>query len=132
MNTTAGKVATELRRVADALDKEPEAEVVRPLCFFYPDDKAGVETLVRLLPHPLDKFSDGVDHFDNIGVDVRGGSENAVWVRASINRYKTCHKVQVSTKVEPAHVIPAHDEIVVPEREVPVYAWHCPPLLGEQ
>ena len=75
MITTAGAVATELRRVADALDKEPEAEVVRPLCFFYPEDKAGMENLVRLLPHPLDKFSDGKDEFSNIGIEMRGGPE---------------------------------------------------------
>ena len=62
MSTTAGSVAIELRRIADALDKEPDATVEPPMVTFYcnnyllPDKgKAVFLKTIHLLPKPLSK-----------------------------------------------------------------------------
>jgi hypothetical protein len=128
----ASEVAANLRRLAAALESEPETIVTRPLCFFYPDDKQELSTITRLLPRPLAKFAEGEGEYDNIGVEVGSGSEEAVWVRASINRSKTCERVQTGTKIVPSCVLSAREETVIPERVVPIYAWHCPPILAPE
>ena len=52
----ASEVAAELRRVAGALEQEPEAELMRPsLGFFSWDQKEQFLNAVRLLPRPLAK-----------------------------------------------------------------------------
>ena len=54
--TTAGAVAAELRRIADALDKEPEAEIVKPTVWFWSyDHRASFLNLIRLIPRPIEK-----------------------------------------------------------------------------
>ena len=127
----ASEVANALRELADHLERGAETEVVRPLVFFYPDNKDQLATISRLLPRPLNKFTEGDGEFDKIGVDVRKGDAEPIWIRASISRYSSCERIQVGTKLEPEHVIPAREETIVPEQEVPVYAWHCPPILTE-
>jgi hypothetical protein len=57
--TTAGAVAIELRRLADALDKAPETEVKQPSLYFYHwGEKELFLNVVRLLPRPLAKAND--------------------------------------------------------------------------
>jgi hypothetical protein len=54
--TTAGAVATELRRVADALDMEPEARVCKAdLWFWNGGNKEGFVNVARLIPRPFTK-----------------------------------------------------------------------------
>ena len=54
--TTAGAVATELRRIADALDNEPGANVVKArLWFWNGGNKESFLNLIRLAPRPLKK-----------------------------------------------------------------------------
>ena len=50
-------------------------------------------------------------------------------VRAAGYRAHICEKIEVGVKIVPAHIIPAQKEQLVPEREVPIYEWRCPPLL---
>jgi hypothetical protein len=104
----AGEVAAELRRIADALDKEPEAEVKRPLCFFYPDSKEEFLTLARILPHPLEKLYGAAD--DLYAKYTLDGKSPSVWLRAEIERSKIC------TLISPA--IPAK--------------YECEPLLSQE
>ena len=54
------------------------------------------------------------------------------------SRSNVCERVQVGTKIEPEHIIPAQAEQFIPaqaeqfipEREVQVYGWRCPSLLA--
>jgi hypothetical protein len=110
----AGEIATELRRVADALDKEPETALPQPLLSFYCNDhgaadkgKAVFLATVRLLPRPLTKApSDTVYQVEH----GRNDSEAAIWLRAQIDRSSVC------TVIEPAK--PA--------------VYDCPALLSEE
>lgn len=75
MITTAGKVATELRKLADALDKEPEALTVRADIYFsctYDGDngKAAFLNLARMLPRPFAKYPDQDRYW------LKGGNES--------------------------------------------------------
>ena len=96
----AGEIAAELRRVADALDREPEAKLPQPMLSFYCNDygaadkgKAQFLQTVRLLPRPLAKEpSDTVYQIEH----GRNDAAAAVWIRAQINRSSVC------TIVEPA------------------------------
>jgi len=55
MKTTAGNAAIELRRLAAALDAQPDAEIEQPYVSFYCEAKAPFLALVHLLPRPLKK-----------------------------------------------------------------------------
>ena len=95
MNPKASEVAAELRRIADALDKEPETEVKRPLFFFYCDTKDQFLATARLLPRPLAKKLDGDDGdtYQKLCLEsdiVKG----PIWVRTTINRSLMCRLVK--------------------------------------
>ena len=54
-------------------------------------------------------------------------------VKGYFQRDAVCARVQVGTKNEPEHIIPAQpatEEKIVPAREVPIYEWRCPSLLA--
>ena len=111
MAITAGMVALELRRIADALDREPDAEVVAPMMTFYcnsysaPDKgKQVFLNTVRLLPRPL------VKEFSGITIEIENPNKSVVWLRASIAREVVC-------------------EIVEPARPA---VYNCAPLLSDQ
>ena len=57
----AHEVATELRRIADALDRDPEAGVQKPYVSFYCYEKEMFLRTARILPRPLGK------KYDNYG-----------------------------------------------------------------
>ena len=62
--TTAGEIAIELRKLADALDKEPEAEIEHISISSYHLDvkmKSKFLNLARLLPRPLAKEYSNTD-----------------------------------------------------------------------
>jgi|ERR1035437_253782 hypothetical protein len=92
---TAGAVASELRRIADALDKEPGAEIEKvSLYFSHLSHKDKFLTLARLLPRPLLKSY--TSNNDNEGdLELRYDSA-ALSLNAYINRSAVC------TVVEPA------------------------------
>ena len=105
MAITAGMVALELRRIADALVKEPEAEVTRPSLWFWCwSNKDEFLNLVRLLPRPLTK-----DYTDDSELIMRGEYE-AIDFQCRINRSAVC------TLIEPAK--PA--------------VYNCEPLLSDE
>lgn len=104
----AGEVAAELRRIADALDREPEAEVKRPLCFFYPGAKEEFLTLARLLPRPLAKKNADLD--SEYPKYILEHQHDAVWLKVQIDQSRVC------TLISPA--IPAK--------------FKCEPLLSEE
>ncbi|HWF62905.1 MAG TPA: hypothetical protein VN666_21715 [Nitrospira sp.] len=51
----ASEVAAELRKVADLLDREPEAEIKKPLISAGSDEKDEFLAIARLMPRPFKK-----------------------------------------------------------------------------
>lgn len=98
------EIANELRRIADALEREPEAQLIKPMLSFYNSDKAQFMLSARLLPRPLAK--EVTEHEYTL---ENGRKDGAVWLRTKCDRNKVC------TLVTPA--IPA--------------VYECPPLLSE-
>lgn len=102
----ASVVAAELRRIADSLDKEPEAEIQQALISFYHWSDSGKEQFlneVRLLPHPLKKkYTD-----DEVALEHEAPGAR---VYAKIRRTAICRLIR------PA--IPAE--------------YDCDPILSEQ
>ena len=89
--TTAGAVAAELRRMADALDKEPEANIVKGnLWFWNGENKESFLNLVRLVPRPLKKVYE-----EGIGASVIATHEtDALTIELRIARNSVCQIVE--------------------------------------
>jgi hypothetical protein len=51
----AGEVAIELRKLADSLDQQPDADITRPWVYFYGYNKKEFLSVVKILPRPLKK-----------------------------------------------------------------------------
>lgn len=105
MSYTASQVATELRRIADALDKNPELNL-RPYLSISAgdDDKDEFMALARTMPRPMEK---GVDFAGTPYEDFT--LTHGFW-RIKIPRSKMC------VLVEPAR----------PER------YECPSILSPE
>jgi hypothetical protein len=89
---SAGKVAAELRKLADALDTNPEAVVTKPWINFYGYDKATFAAVVKLLPRPLAKKVDGGDEsYRRIRVEYKS---EAIDIDASVPQHLTCELVE--------------------------------------
>ena len=100
MMTTTGAVAIELRRVADALDKEPEAPIESPVLGFYCDSytandkgKSGFLALARIMPRPLEKKPDDITFRLNYKTD-------ALFVSMQISRKMVCKLVKPAQPAE--------------------------------
>jgi hypothetical protein len=111
MNPTAGQVATEFRRIADALDKEPDTEVEPPMVSFYCNSYAATDkgkqvflNVVRLLPRPLAKKP------SETIMEVENPNKAVVHLRAWIDRNNVC-------------------ELIEPAKPA---VYHCVPLLSDQ
>lgn len=107
-NITAGQLATELRNLADALDKQPDTPVVGGSLYFscnYRGDtgKKAFISLAKLLPHPLAKKPDDCNYC------LKGGND-ALTTELYIERSQIC------TLIEPAK--PA--------------VYDCPSILSEE
>jgi hypothetical protein len=102
----ASEVATELRKLADALSVEPDAEIKRPDIMVYHwgnESKEAFLTLCRLIPRPLQKkYTD-----DRMRVEY---SSAGLGITLSVPRSAVCRIV------EPAK--PA--------------VYECEPLLSDQ
>lgn len=96
MSTTAREVAQELRRLADALDKEPDAALPQPLvCFYCSQDKDAFLALARILPRPIFK------NFGEKEIELTYGNKysskqaenGAIWLYARVDRASMCRIV---------------------------------------
>lgn len=103
----AGEVAQELRKLADALDKEPEILIPQAFmflsCRYESNGREMFLNLARLMPRPLVKKQDGAD----LELTYRG---DALSVKAYVEQSKVC------TLKEPAR--PA--------------VYECEPLLSQE
>jgi hypothetical protein len=89
---SAGKVAAELRKLADALDTNPGIEITKPWVNFYGYDKATFAAVVKLLPRPLaKKVDDGDVSYRRIRVEYKS---EAIDVDASVPQHLTCELVE--------------------------------------
>jgi hypothetical protein len=83
----AKNVAVEFRKLADSLDKNPEAEVNRPfVSFSYYDEKERFLATARLIPRPIQKSNE----YEELAMTYR--SDN-ILVRASIPQSNACKLV---------------------------------------
>jgi hypothetical protein len=99
----AHEVANELRKLADALDKEPDTQLTKPMVSFYNDTKDQFLATARLFPRPLKKDVSGERYL------LENDSSSTVWWRSVADRKLVC------AVIEPAK--PA--------------VYDCPPLLTE-
>ena len=74
----ARDVANELRKLADALDKEPKTEVAQPLFSFINNTKEKFMASARLLPRPLAK----VIQQDFVALENPNHREEPIWYRS--------------------------------------------------
>lgn len=100
-------MAAELRKVADALDKEPEAEMCDPLLSFAPANKTTLVNLAKLLPRPIEKSYQDFCGTPTIQLDYKADALR-VWVKA--DRDIACRIIR--------HAIPAQ--------------YDCEPLLSTE
>lgn len=88
----AGLVAIELRRLADALDAQPDAEIIKPMVTFFGYDKASFLSTVRLMPRPLTKR---VTEVGSTWARLRVDHENrSIDITASVPQSLTCELVE--------------------------------------
>ena len=95
MNPRAGAVAIELRRIADALDREPNTEVEPPMMMFYCNSyfakdkgKQVFLNVVRLLPRPLVKKP------SETSIELENPNKAVVHLRVCIDRDVVCELIE--------------------------------------
>jgi hypothetical protein len=107
---TAAETATELRRIADALDKAPDLELNPYLAIrAEDDDKETFLALAKIMPRPMEK-----------GIDFKGTTYEDYKLEHDFWRIKIPHS-NICTLVEPAK--PARYEcpsILSPEEEAAI------------
>ena len=94
----ANEVASQLRAVADALDKQPDAEIVKPMLHFYHGYSGTKEeflSLARVFPRPFDK-GDGYNHTEY----TLTHDADALQIYASIDRSTVCRLVKAAQPAE--------------------------------
>lgn len=102
----ARELARELRKMADALDKEPNAPIVRAYLNFYHCGKEAKEAFVALahaLPHPLQKKY--IEDVLRLEYDT-----SVMRIVSSIDRTAVCHLIE-------------------PAREA---VYECDPILSDE
>lgn len=89
---TAHEVATELRKLADSLDKQPEAVVRKAWVSFYCDRKDEFLNTARLLPRPVKKSENHPERpYSRIKLEYMSDAMDAY---ASIEKSKTCELIE--------------------------------------
>jgi hypothetical protein len=105
---TAGQVAMELRKLADSLDAQPDAQINRAWISFYSHEKDLFLNVARILPRPLTKnVEDEGSRWSRL--KIKCTSFESIDVNASVDQSLTC-------------------EIVEPARPA---VYRCEPILSE-
>jgi hypothetical protein len=84
-------VAAEFRKLADALDKEPDAECVRPVVGFFCNSKEQFITAATAMPRPFKKK----DSWDGKEIDLDYNTK-VVIVRVQVPKSLTCTLVKAA------------------------------------
>lgn len=121
-----------LRKVADFFEQHPE---VMPLGWMRGGEfEACPETfnIPNQTKQQLSIAAKALGHADKVLTDSHFTIHGLVGGHA-IDFYNTresvCERVVVGTKVVPAHILPAREEMVIPESVQEVYEWKCPDSL---
>lgn len=104
----AANVAIELRKLADAFDAQPEAEVIKPWITFYGYAKEPFLATVRLMPRPLKKKVE---------------DEGSKWARVKVEYVSEAMDIAVSAPQS------LTCEVVEPAKPA---VYRCAPLLSEE
>lgn len=67
--------------------------------------------------------------YDETNVTVSRQFSEQVTVAVFAPRAKVCRRVVLGARVLPARIVPATDEIRIPEARVDIVEWQCGPLL---
>lgn len=93
MKITAGMVASELRKLADGLDKEPDAEIASQVhLFFHCSSKSEFLSVVRAMPRPLKKSID--DEGKSCAARNIEYDSPALWINTRAPLSLTCTLIQ--------------------------------------
>lgn len=90
----AHEIATELRKLADALDTQPEADLVRPFLSWHhhsEGEKGSFISIAKILPRPFKKTVDNLGN--NPIIDIQYQSDS-ITVYAQIPQSLTCELVE--------------------------------------
>jgi hypothetical protein len=102
-NPTAGQVAAELRKLADALDNGPDVEIYNVYCNLSVKTKESFLAVARALPKPFWKVPDGNEYkLDNRphGADGRLSYDMTKW--PPVHFSLTAPRAEVCRLVRPA------------------------------
>jgi hypothetical protein len=89
----AHEVAIELRKLADSIDREPNAVIIKPFISFYCDRKDEFIAVANILPRPLTKRESDSDN--DRWCRIRIGYDTAsITVDASLRKSLTCELVE--------------------------------------
>ena len=120
-----------LRDLADFMETHPE--IGTPSCttmvHCWPDAPNIKERMAEIarIPGGWIKDVDQSENYASYRLERKFGS---MLLSVTAWRDEVCERVQVGTKIQearPQTVLPA-----TPEKEVPVYEWHCSPLLAPE
>ena len=100
----ASEVAAELRKLADSLEQEPDAEISQPWVTFWPSRESFL-ALARVLPRPFAKKYER----DTIQLIYGASAGTPIYVRVEAQRTAVCRVVK-----------PAQEAV-----------YECEPLLSE-
>lgn len=92
--TTAGEVAKELRRLADALDNNPDSIIRKAQVFFSCDTKDQFVATVSVLPRPLRKRVEDDTRFETLNRVIVSQDSNSLYFEASVYKSLTCELVE--------------------------------------
>ena len=103
----SGEVASELRRLADALDKEPETDIQVPTVWFHCDRKEHFLNVAKLALRPLKK---------------------TIWTPGSIPSVRLSYEapaMNIEAVIDQSHMC----RLVKPAQEA---VYECDPLLSQE
>lgn len=91
----AHEVASELRKLADALDREPEANVQQAWVYFHCDTKEAFLATAKLLPRPLTKeYDDEGNRWDRFHLKRSADFKGPIYIDCSVPRTLACRVIR--------------------------------------
>jgi hypothetical protein len=69
--------------------------------------------------------------YDDTNITVSREFSEQVTVAVFAPRAKVCRRVVLGARVLPARIVPATEEICIPEARVEIVEWQCDPLLQD-
>ena len=124
----AAEFAADLRELAEIVEQHPELteSFLGSFIFNVFGGKEKAIAVRRAVGGRWDK-DDRIDTLMILRHDMTYGN---VRIELNMSRGEACERVVVGTRVIPASVVPAREELVVPESVEEIVEWRCGSLLG--